>query len=327
MVTTEDKKKNLKNVLDKLNNDFGTGAVMKLGEASNMRISTVPTGAMTLDLALGGGLPKGRIIEIYGDTGSAKTTLSLHAAAQVQKEGGNVCFIDAEHALDPNYAANIGVDIDNLYVCQPDSGNMALEVCVQMVESGAFSLIIVDSVAALVPQSELEGEVGDASVGVMARMMSQAMRKLAGPIARSECVVIFINQERDMINAMGYGPKTTTCGGKALKFYASVRIDVTRIQTLKKGNEEYGIRVKAKVVKNKVAPPFRIGEYDVIFGKGISQAGCIVDLAIEQGLIKKAGAWFNYKEEKFHGRDKIVDTLEENTKLAEEIKSFIMRPI
>jgi recombination protein RecA len=316
--------KDLESILGKINSDFGEGSIMRLGDAGDMKIERISTGALTLDLALGGGLPKGRIVEVFGDSGSAKTTLSLHVIAEAQKLQGNCAFLDVEHAIDPTYAKALGVDIDNLFISQPDSGEATLDICLQLVESNEFSVIVVDSVAALVPRSELEGDMGDASMGVMARLMSQAMRKLTGPISKSGCTVIFINQERDMINSGGYGPRTTTCGGKALKFYASVRIDVTRIQTLKKGNEEYGIRVKAKVIKNKTAPPMKVAEYDVIFGQGISAMGCIVDLAEELNIISRKGAWYSYEGSNVgQGRENTVQWLKDNPTKAAEIEEMI----
>ncbi len=308
-MASEDKIKALDAALAQIEKQYGKGSVMKLGDKSaNMNIEVVPTGSLSLDAALGlGGMPRGRIIEIYGPESSGKTTVALHVVAEIQKQGGIAGFIDAEHALDPVYAANIGVDIDNLYISQPDNGEQALEITETMVRSGAVDVIIVDSVAALVPKAEIDGEMGDSHVGLHARLMSQALRKLTGIISKSNCVVIFINQLREKVGIMFGNPETTT-GGRALKFYASVRLDVRRIETLKVGGEVVGNRTRVKVVKNKVAPPFKEAEFDIMFGKGISREGDILDLAVLHEVVVKAGAWYSYNGEKIgQGR--------ENTKL------------
>jgi recombination protein RecA len=285
-----------------------------------MKVETISSGAITLDLALGGGLPKGRVIEIYGPESSGKTTLALHAVAQVQKAGGVAAFVDAEHALDPTYSAALGVDIANLLVSQPDNGEAALEIVDQLVRSSAVDIVVIDSVAALVPRAEIEGEMGDNQVGLQARLMSKALRKVAGNIGKSGCTVIFLNQLRQKIGVT-YGSPEVTTGGNALKFYASVRLDIRRIQTLKKGSEgEYGIRAKVKVAKNKVAPPFRIAEFDIIFGQGISRLGCLVDLAEQTGVITRKGAWYSYNGDNIaQGRDNTVKYLEENPEFAENV--------
>lgn len=322
-----DKDKALSMVLNQIERNFGKGSIMKLGDASRMRVATVPTGALTLDMALGGGLPKGRVIEIYGPESSGKTTLALHALAEVQKQGGTAAFVDAEHALDPVYARALGVDIEELLVSQPDTGEAALEIVDQLVRSSAIDLVVVDSVAALVPRAEIEGEMGDAHVGLQARLMSQALRKITGNIGKSGCTVIFLNQLRQKIGIV-YGNPETTTGGNALKFYASVRLDIRRIQTLKKGTEEYGIRAKVKVAKNKVAPPFRIAEFDVIFGQGISSLGCIVDLAEQNGIIVRKGAWYSYNGENIsQGRDNAIKLLEEKPELAQEIENKVRQKL
>jgi recombination protein RecA len=318
-----DKDKALSMVLNQIERNFGKGSIMRLGDASRMKVETIPTGALTLDLALGGGLPKGRVIEIYGPESSGKTTLALHALAEVQKMGGTAAFVDAEHALDPEYARNLGVDIEELLVSQPDTGEAALEIVDQLVRSSAIDLVVVDSVAALVPRAEIEGEMGDSHVGLQARLMSQALRKITGNIGKSGCTVIFLNQLRLKIGVV-YGNPETTTGGNALKFYASVRLDIRRIQTLKKGTEEYGIRAKVKVAKNKVAPPFRIAEFDVIFGQGISSLGCLVDLAEQNNIIVRKGAWYSYKGENIsQGRDNAIHLLEEKPEMAAEIETLV----
>ena len=324
-MASEEKMKALDAALAQIEKQYGKGSVMKLGDQSaNMGIDVVPTGSLSLDLALGlGGMPRGRIIEIYGPESSGKTTVALHVVAEVQKMGGIAGFIDAEHALDPTYAAHIGVDIDNLYISQPDNGEQALEITETMVRSGAVDVIIVDSVAALVPKAEIDGEMGDSHVGLHARLMSQALRKLTGIISKSNCVVIFINQLREKVGVMFGNPETTT-GGRALKFYASVRLDVRRIETLKVGGEVVGNRTRVKVVKNKVAPPFKEAEFDIMFGKGISKEGDILDLAVLHDIINKAGAWYSYNGEKIgQGRENTKLYLANNPKVMEEIEQQV----
>ncbi|WP_066382603.1 MULTISPECIES: recombinase RecA [unclassified Anabaena] len=320
---TSGKQKALNMVLNQIERSFGKGAIMRLGDATRMRVETISTGALTLDLALGGGLPKGRVIEIYGPESSGKTTVALHAIAEVQKEGGIAAFVDAEHALDPTYAAALGVDIENLLVSQPDTGEAALEIVDQLVRSAAVDIVVIDSVAALVPRAEIEGDMGDAHVGLQARLMSQALRKITGNIGKSGCTVIFINQLRQKIGVT-YGSPETTTGGNALKFYASVRLDIRRIQTLKKGSDEFGNRVKVKVAKNKVAPPFRIAEFDIIFGKGVSTLGCLVDLAEETGILVRKGAWYSYNGDNIsQGRDNAIKYLEDKPEFTEQIKQLV----
>lgn len=321
----EDKLKALDAAIAQIEKQYGKGSVMKLGDnAAHMNVETVPTGSLSLDIALGiGGLPKGRIIEIYGPESSGKTTVALHMVAEVQKRGGIAGFIDAEHALDPVYAKNIGVDIDNLYISQPDNGEQALEITETMVRSGAVDIVIVDSVAALVPKAEIEGDMGDSHVGLHARLMSQALRKLTAAISRSNCVVIFINQLREKVGVMFGNPETTT-GGRALKFYASVRLDVRRTETLKQGGEMVGNHVKVKVVKNKVAPPFKQAEFDIMFGTGISREGEILDLASECNVVNKSGAWYSYNGERIgQGRENVKIFLKDHPEICEEIEKQV----
>ena len=325
-LTPEQKKaKALETAIAQIEKDFGKGAIMKLGEASeSMHVEAVPTGSLSLDIALGvGGIPKGRIIEVYGPESGGKTTLSLHMVAEVQKRGGIAGFIDAEHALDPVYAKNIGVDIDNLYISQPDSGEQALEIADAMVRSGAVDIVVVDSVAALTPKAEIDGEMGEAHVGLQARLMSQALRKLTSNVSRTKCIVIFINQLREKIGVM-FGNPETTAGGRALKFYASVRLDVRKTETIKGSGNMIGNRVKVKVVKNKVAPPFKEAFFDIMFGKGISTSGDILDLAVEQNIINKSGAWFAYGAEKIgQGRDNAKQYLEDHPDIMAEIEEKV----
>ncbi|MCP9885310.1 recombinase RecA [Synechococcus sp. ATX 2A4] len=314
-------------VLGQIERNFGKGSIMRLGDASRMRVETVSTGALTLDLALGGGYPKGRVVEIYGPESSGKTTLTLHAIAEAQRRGGVAAFVDAEHALDPVYAAALGVDVENLLVSQPDTGEMALEIVDQLVRSAAVDIVVVDSVAALTPRAEIEGEMGDLAVGSQARLMSQAMRKITGNIGKSGCTVIFLNQLRQKIGVT-YGNPETTTGGNALKFYASVRLDIRRIQTLKRGTEEYGIRAKVKVAKNKVAPPFRIAEFDILFGRGISTLGCVLDLAEETAVVVRKGAWYSYEGDNIgQGRDNTITWLEQNPAQKEAIEAIVRRKL
>ena len=324
-MANEDKKRALDAAIAKLEKDFGKGTVMRLGDPSaQVAVETIPTGSLSLDLALGlGGVPKGRIVEIYGPESSGKTTVALHMVAEVQKRGGIAGFIDAEHALDPVYAKNIGVDIDNLYISQPDNGEQALEITETMVRSGAVDIVIVDSVAALVPKAEIEGDMGDSHVGLHARLMSQALRKLTAAISRSNCVVIFINQLREKVGVMFGNPETTT-GGRALKFYASVRLDVRRTETLKQGGEMVGNHVKVKVVKNKVAPPFKQAEFDIMFGTGISREGEILDLASECNVVNKSGAWYSYNGERIgQGRENVKIFLKDHPEICEEIEKQV----
>ncbi|MDY5540147.1 MAG: recombinase RecA [Lachnospiraceae bacterium] len=324
-MANEDKLKALDAALGQIEKQYGAGTVMKLGDSSaHMQVETVPTGSLSLDIALGlGGVPKGRVIEIYGPESSGKTTVALHVVAEVQKRGGIAGFIDAEHALDPVYAKNIGVDIDNLYISQPDNGEQALEITETMVRSGAIDVIIVDSVAALVPKAEIDGDMGDSHVGLQARLMSQALRKLTAAISKSNCIVIFINQLREKVGVMFGNPETTT-GGRALKFYSSVRMDVRRIETLKQGGEMVGNRTRIKVVKNKVAPPFKEAEFDIMFGKGISKEGDILDLAANCGVVNKSGAWYAYQGSKIgQGRENAKQYLGDNPAIMEEIEQMV----
>ena len=320
-----DKEKALEIALAQIEKQFGKGAIMKLGDNSaNLNISAIPTGCIDLDIALGvGGIPRGRIVEIFGPESSGKTTIALHVVAQAQKMGGTAAFIDAEHALDPVYAESLGVNVDDLYVSQPDTGEQALEITESLVRSGAIDVVVVDSVAALVPKAEIEGDMGDSHVGLQARLMSQALRKLTGAINKSNCVVIFINQLREKVGVM-FGNPETTPGGKALKFYASVRLDVRRIETLKVGGEAVGSRTKVKVVKNKVAPPFRTAEFDMLYGEGISREGSVIDQAVARKIMTKSGAWFNYGEMRIaQGRDNARQFLKDNPELCDEIENKI----
>jgi len=324
-MASDDKKRALDGGRAKLEKDFGKGTVMKLGDpAAQVAVETIPTGSLSLDLALGlGGVPKGRVVEVYGPESSGKTTVALHMIAEVQKRGGIAGFIDAEHALDPAYAKNIGVDIDELYISQPDSGDQALEIAETMVRSGAMDIIVVDSVAALVPRQEIEGDMGDSHVGLQARLMSQALRKLTPVISKSNCVVIFINQLREKVGVMFGNPETTT-GGRALKFYASIRMDVRRIETLKQSGEMVGNRTRVKIVKNKIAPPFKEAEFDIMFGKGISKEGDILDLAVSVDLVNKSGAWFAYNGNKIgQGRENAKSYLAEHPEVMEELEKKI----
>lgn len=321
----EEKQKALEAALGQIEKQYGKGSIMKLGEQeANMQVEAIPTGSLSLDIALGvGGVPKGRIVEIYGPESSGKTTVALHMVAEVQKRGGIAGFIDAEHALDPVYARNIGVDIDNLYISQPDSGEQALEITETMVRSGAVDIVIVDSVAALVPKAEIDGDMGESHVGLQARLMSQALRKLTSIISKSNCVVIFINQLREKVGVMFGSPETTT-GGRALKFYSSVRLDVRRVETLKQGGDMVGNHTRVKVVKNKVAPPFKQAEFDIMFGTGISREGDILDLAVECSVVNKSGAWYAYEGNKIgQGRENAKIFLKEHPQIAEEIEKKV----
>ncbi len=319
-----DKERNLQLALAKIEKDFGKGAIMRLGETEIPKVEAISTGCLTLDVALGiGGIPKGRIIEIYGPESSGKTTVALHCVAEVQKEGGTAAFVDAEHALDPVYASKLGVNLDDLYISQPDSGEQALEITETLIRSGAIDIIVIDSVAALTPQAELDGDMGDSHVGMQARLMSQALRKITAASSKSKCTIIFINQLREKIGVM-YGNPETTTGGKALKFYSSVRIEIRKADTLKDGSDIVGNHVKAKVVKNKVAPPFKVAEFDIMYGTGISNMGCVLDLAVENGFVQKSGSWFSYNDEKIgQGRDKAMEFLKSNPDVYKELDAKI----
>jgi len=323
--TGEEKQRALETALGQIEKQFGKGAVMKLGQNATMNVEAIPTGSLSLDIALGiGGVPRGRIIEVYGPESSGKTTVALHVVAQAQKLGGNAVFIDVEHALDPVYAKALGVDIDSLLVSQPDTGEQALEICEALVRSGAIDVAVVDSVAAMVTKAEIEGEMGDTHVGLQARLMSQALRKLTGAIGKSNAVVIFINQLREKIG-VSYGNPETTPGGRALKFYSSVRMDVRKVEAIKDGTDMVGSRTRVKVVKNKVAPPFKTAEFDILYGTGISRAGEVLDLAVKLDIIQKSGSWFSYNGERLgQGRDRVRDYLKENPELLEEIAAKVM---
>ncbi len=324
MGDNSEKRKALDAAMSQIEKQFGKGSVMKLGEYKSMNVEAISTGALNLDIALGiGGIPRGRIVEIYGPESSGKTTLALHAVAEAQKLGGEAAFIDAEHALDPAYAKKIGVDIDNLIVSQPDTGEQALEIAEALIRSGAIDIVVVDSVAALVPKAEIDGDMGDAHVGLQARLMSQALRKLAGTINKTNAIIIFINQLREKVGVM-FGNPETTAGGRALKYYASVRMDIRRIESIKQDGEVIGNRTRVKVVKNKVAPPFREAEFDIIYGRGISKEGCVLDLAVSLDIIEKSGSWFSYKGEKIaQGRENVKKYLLENPKIMEEVEKKV----
>ena len=315
-----DKGNPLELALAQIEKQFGKGAIMRLGDNEVQKVEAVSTGCLTLDIALGiGGIPKGRIVEIYGPESSGKTTVALHIVAEVQKAGGTAAFIDAEHALDPSYAAKLGVHLEDLYISQPDSGDQALAIMEMLIRSGAIDLVVVDSVAALTPQAEIDGEMGDSHVGLQARLMSQALRKITAVTSKTGCSIIFINQLREKVGVV-YGSAETTTGGKALKFYASVRIDVRRTESLKDGSDIIGNRVKAKIVKNKVAPPFKVAEFDIMYGTGISSLGCLIDLGVQNGFIQKSGSWFSYNDEKIgQGREKAIEFLRANPDIAEDI--------
>ena len=320
----EAKKKALNLVLDKLDKTYGKGAVMRMGDSAIEQVEVIPSGSLGLDIALGiGGYPRGRIIEIYGPESSGKTTLTLHAIAEAQQQGGIAAFIDAEHAFDRNYAQKLGIDIENLIISQPDNGEQALEIADNLIRSGAIDIIVIDSVAALTPKAEIEGEMGDSKMGLQARLMSQALRKLTATISKTKCTAIFINQLREKIGVMFGNPETTT-GGNALKFYSSIRLDIRRVSQLKTGDEASGNRAKVKVVKNKVAPPFRIAEFDIMFGEGISKVGEILDLGVEHGIVNKSGSWFSYGDTKLgQGRDSVKELLKDNIELQEELEQKI----
>ena len=323
-----DREKALEAALNQIQKQFGKGAIMKLGDTSHMNIETIPTGSISLDLATGvGGVPKGRIVEIFGPESSGKTTLTLHIVAEAQKQGGRAAFIDAEHALDPVYAKNLGVKVDELLVSQPDTGEQALEICDMLARSGALDVIIIDSVAALVPKAEIQGEMGDSHAGLQARLMSQALRKIAGTVNRSNTCVIFINQLREKIGVMFGSPETTT-GGRALKFYASMRFDVRKIESIKSGDQVLGNKTRVKVVKNKVAPPFKQAEFDIMYGEGISKAGDVLDCAVEDKIVEKAGSWYSYNGDRIgQGRENVKKWLEENPQVLEEIESRLLETL
>ena len=323
-----DRDKNIEMAMSQIERQFGKGAIMRMGDEEIHNIDSIPTGALSLDLALGiGGVPRGRIVEIYGPESSGKTTLALHIVAEAQRNGGLAAFIDAEHALDPVYSRALGVDVDEMLISQPDTGEQALEITDMLIRSGALDVIVVDSVAALVPRAELEGDMGDTHVGLQARLMSQALRKLAGTINRSQTTVIFINQLREKIGVM-FGSPETTPGGRALKFYASVRIDVRRIEAIKSGTDNVGNRVRAKIAKNKVAPPFRLAEFDIMFGEGISREGSLLDVAVEEGIVRKAGAWYTYDGDQLgQGREKAKQFLKENPDLSVQLQDQVLRAV
>ncbi len=326
--SSKERKKALENAIDKIEKDFGKGSIMRLGDKVTLNVDSIPTGALSLDIALGvGGVPRGRIIEIYGPESSGKTTLAQHIVAEAQKQGGICAFIDAEHALDPDYARKLGVKVDELLISQPDTGEQALDIAEELVRSGAIDVIVIDSVAALVPRAEIEGEMGDSHMGLQARLMSQALRKLTAIVSKTKTTIIFINQLRQKIGIMFGNPETTT-GGNALKYYASVRLDIRRIETLKKDGQEFGNRTKVKVVKNKVAPPFRLAEFDIIYGEGISKIGCIIDVATVMNIINKSGAWFSYGDSKIgQGKEKVKEFLTANPDLLAEIETKIRENI
>ena len=323
-----EKRKSLETTISKIEKDFGKGAIMRLGDKTGVGVESIPTGILSLDVALGiGGVPRGRIVEIYGPESSGKTTLAQHIIAEAQRKGGIAAFIDAEHALDPEYAKNLGVNIDELLLSQPDTGEQALEITEELVRSGAIDVIVIDSVAALVPKAEIDGEMGDSHMGLQARLMSQALRKLTGIVGKTRTTVVFINQLRQKIGIMFGNPETTT-GGNALKYYASLRLDIRKIETLKRDGQEYGNRVKVKVVKNKVAPPFRISEFDIIYGEGVSKVGCILDVAVDMNIVNKSGSWFSYNDNKLgQGRDKAVEYLKENPELLAEVENIVRSSI
>jgi len=326
--TQSEKDKNLEMAMSQIERQFGKGAIMRLGTDEIRQIEAIPTGALSLDLALGiGGLPRGRVVEIFGPESSGKTSLALHVVAEAQRNGGTAAFIDAEHALDPIYAKAIGVDIDELLISQPDTGEQALEIADMLIRSGAIDVVVIDSVAALVPRAELEGDMGDTHMGLQARLMSQALRKLSGTINRSNTTAIFINQLREKIGVM-FGSPETTPGGRALKFYSSVRLDIRRIETIKVGTESIGNKVRVKVVKNKVAPPFRMAEFDIMFGEGISREGSLIDVAVEHGIVRKAGAWYTYDGDQLgQGREKAKDYLRNNPELAMQLQDQVLRAV